>query len=95
LRRILRGKEGESNKRGWWKLYEDEDHKLYSSKNIWLNRLKRMMLTGNVGYIELTKHTYENLVGKSEETRDLFTPTCRQEGNTTRDLTEIGRAIAN
>ena len=54
-----------------------------------------MMLTGNVGYIELTKHTYENLVGKSEETRDLFTPTCRQEGNTTRDLTEIGRAIAN
>jgi len=95
LRRILRGKEGETNKRGWWKLHEDDDRKLYSSKNIWLNKLKRMRLIGNVGYKKLTKHTYKDLVGKSEETRDLCTPTCRQEDNTTKDLTKIGHVIAN
>jgi hypothetical protein len=76
-------------------MHEDEDHKLYSSKNIWLNKLKRMRLTGNVGYMKLTKGTYKDLVRKSEETRDLCTPTCKQEDNTTKDFTETGRAIAN
>jgi hypothetical protein len=89
------GKEGESNKRGWWKRHEDENHKLYSSKNIWVNKLKRMRLTGYVGYVKLTKHTYKDSVGKSEETRDLCTHTCKQEDNTIKDLTEIGHAIAN
>jgi len=93
LRRILRGKEGESNKRGWWKLHEDEDHKLYSSKNTSLNKLKRIRLNGDVGYMKLTKH--KELDGKSKVTRDLCTPTCKQEDNTIKDLTEIGRAIAN
>jgi hypothetical protein len=83
LIRIIRGKGGESNKRGWWKLHEDEGHKLYSPKNIWVHKLKRMRLTCNVGYVKLTKHTYKDLAGKSEETRDLCIPTCRQEDNTT------------
>ena len=95
LRGIPRGKEGENNKRFWWKLHEDEDHKFYSSKKYLLNKLKRMRLTGNVGYMKLAKHTYKDLVGKSEETRELCTPTCKQEGNTTKDFTEIGRDIAN
>lgn len=32
LRIILRGKDGESNKRGWWKRHEDEDHKIVQFK---------------------------------------------------------------
>jgi len=69
--------------------------KLYSSKNIWVNKLKIMRLTGYVGYMKLTKHTYKDLVGKSEGTRHLCTSTCKQEDNTTKDLTEIGRSTAN
>jgi hypothetical protein len=95
LRRILRRKEGESNKRGWCKLREELDHKLYSSKNICVNKLNRMRLTGKVGCMKLTKHTYKDLVGKSEKMRDLCTPTCKQEDNITKDLTEIVCAIAN
>jgi hypothetical protein len=64
-------------------------------KNIWVNSLKRMRLTVNVGYMKLKKYTYKDLVGKSEETRDLRAPTFRQEDNTKKDLTEIGRAVVN
>jgi hypothetical protein len=76
-------------------VHEGKDHKLYSSKNIWVNDLKRMRLTGNVGYMKLTKYTHKDLVGKSEEARDLCTHTCRQKDNTKTDLTKIGRAIVN
>lgn len=45
--------------------------------------------------MKLIKHTYKDLVGKSEETRELCTPGCRQADKTTEDLKAIGRAIAN
>ena len=62
LRRILRGNEGESNKEVCGSCMKTATTNCTVQKNFWVNKLKRMRLMGNVGYMKLTKHTYKDLV---------------------------------
>jgi hypothetical protein len=95
LRKIF-GPKRDEVRGGWRKLYNEEQHGLYSSPSIVrVIKERRMRWAGHVARMGEARGAYNNLVGRPEGRRPLGRSRRRWEDNIKMDLMEIGFGDVN